>query len=176
MKMVPTLCIVDVQPYFEAADHVIKSVVNQIHAHRRLGSQIILVEFDPANLGHSAEEVLVALSDYGKAHRVTKYGDDGSFVVLRLAEEKKISLKHVNICGVNTCCCVRETGVGLVEEGSNVTLIKEASWCSIDIGQWVGDHSCFEHDPHICLRDIAADFREVKLVKQRNMYEGILAR
>jgi hypothetical protein len=151
----PTLCIIDVQPYFKAARRVTAAVVKQIHEHRRMGSSIILVEYDPIKLGHSSEEILIALSDYGRSIRVVKRYDDGSDEIADKAHDRKISLKNINICGVNACCCVKETALGLAKMGCNVKLIKEASWCELD---WppVG------HDSEDCMSLLECELSEVK--------------
>jgi nicotinamidase-related amidase len=139
-----TLAIIDVQPRFEAAAHIVPRVVHQIDLARRRQDGVIVVELN----GRSHDEIYKALHGYNR-HTITKKKiDDGSDNIIWAARSRNYSLNRIRLCGVNTCACVKSTIYGLNK--SNVFGRIEAAYDAIN---------CTHSYRQQCLEDLETAIR-----------------
>jgi len=110
----PVLCIIDVQPKFDAAARIVAQTIALVAKFRRSGFPIFLVEY--FGYGRSHDSLCKAVSGYGPLYRVIKDLNDGSDEVISVAKINNVSLDRIVICGVNTCYCVCETATGIIKK------------------------------------------------------------
>ena len=151
----PVLCIIDVQPYFAAAQEVVAGVLDQIKSFKENNRPIILARFH--NCGPSYNEIIEALRGYEKAHHVCKSDDDGSQAIMLYAKKSKLSIKHMVLCGVNTCCCVSETAISLARRGHKIHLSEKAL-------------SCFCKDKYGCIKTLTDDLVDVYVAREKEKH------
>ncbi len=127
-KKAAPLVIVDMQPFFDAANHkgTIKECLKLISFAKRQKALIILVEYD--YYGKSCVELTRALRNYPHKMLVLKTRDNGGYEVFNALKEKGLSFKTYRFCGVNATCCVHDTISGLLshQPKAKIEVVKEA--------------------------------------------------
>jgi len=109
-----TLCIVDVQPRFDAAEGIVLDVIKEIKLARKRKAGIVLVEYDGYGDDISYEEVYKALDKYPFYDVVTKGTDNGGPEVIDIMQAQSYyDFNRIRICGCNACYCVRDTAMHL---------------------------------------------------------------
>ena len=124
-----TLCIIDMQPFFNSsqADFVIEGVLNQIRLAKRRDAGVVLVEY--VSCGGTDKRIKEALKGYKRFYKVRKNSNDGSKVIINAIKCKhSFSKKRIRVCGVNTGYCVYETAAGLANKlpGVSIELAEDA--------------------------------------------------
>lgn len=107
-----TLVVIDMQPVFPAAEEVLYPVIDLIKSAMVDKSNIVVVEYSYDGSVHTYEQILDKIENYPLKAIVKKRQDNGS----KQVQEALHSFEHNNelkICGVNLCCCVRDTALGL---------------------------------------------------------------
>lgn len=124
------LCVIDMQPYFCAAGHLvlIDSVLNEIKLAIKKGDPIFIVEY--LECGPTCADILNAVKGYDHLHFIRKKYDDGSKEIVKYIQQynsspRKETTKRkplteaqksiIRICGVNTWACVARTLKGLAK-------------------------------------------------------------
>lgn len=130
MNTKEALVVIDMQPAFSATKKVLRPVVNEVKRAIRQETPILLVELHNGidNFGTTHENIAKLVEDYPHAKFVSKPRNDGSSQIARALDETwglggEVSLQ---VCGVNTRACVRETVEGLRMEGYDITVLAEA--------------------------------------------------
>ncbi len=130
------LVIIDIQERLAAVmkekDKVINNCLHLIELSRLLNIPIILTEQYPKGLGPTVEEIKNALPEYKPIEKLTfSCCDEPSF----LDEIKKINKKTLILSGMETHVCLLQTCIGLISEGYNVHIVKDAI-CSRSKDNW----------------------------------------
>src|SRR3990172_7835106 len=103
-----TLVIVDMQPYFDSCDdEVVDEAVKEIRRAKEQRTGVVVVEF--GGCGPTDSSIQKVLRGYDRQAWVTKDDDDGGRAVVNAAHQHGFWNKSWRFCGVNTCCCVRDT-------------------------------------------------------------------
>lgn len=103
-----TLCIIDMQPCFEAATKPLANrIVKEIAQSKKRREGIILLEY--YSIGDTHKNIIRELKSYDRQTIITKRDDDGAVELLATAQSLRFNMNHFRICGVNACCCVWET-------------------------------------------------------------------
>jgi len=151
--MKTVLCVIDVQPRFNAAELIISDVVYQIQLAITRKSPILIVEY---GLDHCSHNEIYKALNYYSPHLwdiVKKTSDNGSYEVITKMKSKGFLFNRVRICGVNTCACVRSTALGLKQSGlfNRVEVAENAVNCA------------FHH--YACYEDLIYDLQRRKKQK-----------
>lgn len=116
------LIVIDMQPAFEASGQVLRPVLEIITKAQKRESDIIVVEYDLTDRDRYSETEKVThkaitkqLKKYRKKHLVIKERNDGSSEVFNYMQKNEIPHQIVQVCGVNTSACVKETVWGLYQ-------------------------------------------------------------
>jgi nicotinamidase-related amidase len=117
-----SLVVVDMQSYFAASrfKRVRQVVLWEVHRARQHGWPIVLLEAD--DCGQTLGSIRLAVKDYHRAFRMTKWEEDGSDKVAMTLEGGVTRSKSVRVVGVNTDQCVYATVAGLRSLGYQVTV------------------------------------------------------
>lgn len=114
------LIVIDMQPAFTATKIALNPVLEIIAKAQKRESDIVLVEFNLDDRDHYTEtekvthrKITKQLQGYRKKHLVRKDYNDGSLEVAEYLINNGIQHKIVQVCGVNTGACVKETVWGL---------------------------------------------------------------
>lgn len=126
----PTLCVIDMQPKFYSSRHCLKEVLKQIEISKANKEGIVVIEYGGHGPSHKA--IKRALKDYPLTTTTIKEDDGGSQEFLTTAEKSGFSLDVVIAVGVNRGYCVYETVRGILENGTPVQVIENATWASED--------------------------------------------
>lgn len=112
-----TLCVIDMQPGFNASEDIINEVTKEIELAKRRKDGIVFIELNP-DLNGNTHKVLLDVAHMGGYEKIactTKYGGDGSsHFIDTVGATGWFPLKRVRVCGVNRGACVRDTVNGLV--------------------------------------------------------------
>ena len=122
------LVVVDMQPGFLSSVPVIKEVAREIRRAKRLGSHIMIVEYEFYQRTH--ECLLSLIEGYENQSFVMKNRDGGGPHINSMMNRCKLpDFENFRLCGVNFGACVRRTAEGLSERFlfSKVEVIKKAS-------------------------------------------------
>lgn len=137
-----TLCIVDMQDYFETSKHCLKGVLDEVHHAIATETPIIIVEYwtgwrtPGKKLSKTNKPIRDLVKNYEHKTYVKKCSDGGGEQVFKAAKRKKFPVDNVRMVGVNRSFCVYETAVQLlyIQEQKKikgeVSVVKGASWCS----------------------------------------------
>jgi nicotinamidase-related amidase len=130
------LVIIDIQERLAAImkqkDSVISNCLHLIELSRMLNLPIVLTEQYPKGLGQTVEEIKKALPIYRPVEKLTfSCCDEPAF----LTGIKKLSRKNLVITGMETHICLLQTCMGLLKNGFNVHLVKDAV-CSRTKENW----------------------------------------
>lgn len=139
------LCIIDVQERFSAAKEVLSEIVEQIELARKHNEMVVVVE---VGTQPSYNEIYKALKGYNNWITVKKTFDCGSLEIIE-ALGKNSKIDTINVCGVNTCQCVRATARGLLQskEFNRINMIYKAV-------------NCIHKDGHVCIAALKEVFGE----------------
>lgn len=131
------LCIVDMQPVFEAANNpkTLLEVKKLILRAIKTNSKILFLEyyFPEKKLKHTTHPELLALvKNYNNFAILSKDNDDGSEEILDSlsGDARKFQYKF---CGVNTDVCVFKTVKNLsiyLKSKNKIKIVKNACWAS----------------------------------------------
>lgn len=129
----PVLVVMDMQPGFKAAQDAITQyfVKQEVTRAREEGRPIIIVEYDPHEMGHTYESITSLIEGYDQADTITKSGDDGSAEILKCCSDKGFSTLSFRMCGVNSDACLLESIQGLAEKlpGCRIAVPQDACNC-----------------------------------------------
>lgn len=133
-----TLVLVDMQPYFEAANsrRVRANCKREIEKAMDRRAAIIFVEFN--NCGPTVKSLIEMTDDYDRRFFAYKDCDDGSAEVSDVINVNGLAAKKLKVCGVNTDCCVKATVTGLTARlpNANIQVIGDA--CNSDYNHLLG--------------------------------------
>ncbi len=121
------LVVIDIQ---EAFRHVIPEfseiaarALTAIWGFQALGLPVLVTEQYPKGLGHTAEEILVAVKDHVEIFEKTAFSSCGSDAFAERLDELGVS--QVVICGLETHVCVNQTAHDLIHNGFQVHLLTD---------------------------------------------------
>lgn len=123
------LLVIDMQKESRSAPYIVEQVKELIQCSVRLGVMIIYIELHKK--GEIYPELFEPVMDYPNAYIIQKYESDGSEEIMSLFHLIKFFPKHIIMCGVNRCACIRYTVLGLREKGykHSIQIDKRASGC-----------------------------------------------
>ncbi len=129
----PVLVVMDMQPGFPASQDAITQwfVKQEVTRAREEGRSIIIVEYDPHEMGETYDSIKSLIEGYDLAKIISKSGDDGSSEILKLCEAKGFSTQSFRMCGVNSDACLLESIQGLAEKlpQCRITVVQDACNC-----------------------------------------------
>jgi len=132
------LLIIDIQERLAAAmeykvrEVVIKNCQHLIEISKMLNIPVALTEQYPKGLGQTVDEIKDSLSEYKP---IEKLAFNCCYESNFMDEIKKLNKKTFVITGMETHICVLQTCIGLLKEGFNVHLVKDAV-CSRTKENW----------------------------------------
>jgi hypothetical protein len=126
--MFTSLCIIDMQPYFKSSFGCLNSVLREIRLAKKRKAHIVVVEYDPHEIGQSHSEIFETIGKYKNISIVEKNQMDGSFEVTGALS--LIRTKKIRMVGVNRCYCVESTAEGLRDFGFKVDVKDYATSCT----------------------------------------------
>lgn len=133
--MKTALCIIDMQYRFaSSAEAIVNKVISQVRLAQRKNSPIIVVEYvNPYTLEVDIEEektfseIWDAIGEYPNVLSCKKEFDDGGDEVYNLLLDNQIKDVKLRLTGVNTDCCVYETGSTLIDYGIQLEVSASAT-------------------------------------------------
>ncbi len=130
------LLIVDIQdrlaPVMKFRDQVVRNCLHLIELAKMQSVPIVVTEQYPRGLGRTVAEIQAALPAYRPVEKMTfNCCEEPSF----LDEIKKTGRTKVILTGMETHICVLQTGLGLLKEGLDVHLVRDAA-CSRTKENW----------------------------------------
>lgn len=137
-----TLLVIDVQPYFDAANNrrVISNCKREIRKAMSDKAAIILVEY--IGCGRSNSGITKMVEKYDRGFVVLKDDDDGSDEISNVIEHFKLPKSRIKVTGVNTNACVQDTVTGMVSKYANkrlsISIVADACNAMSDSGHVYG--------------------------------------
>lgn len=130
------LLIIDIQERLAAVmkmkDAVVENCLHLIELSKMLSIPIIVTEQYPKGLGPTVEPLRNSLSDYRPVEKLTfSCCDEPSF----LDAIRNLNSKTLIVTGMETHICILQTSIGLLREGFNVHLVRDAV-CSRTKENW----------------------------------------
>jgi nicotinamidase-related amidase len=130
------LVIIDIQERLAAIMKQREAVVNNslhlIEIAKIMNIPIVITEQYPKGLGRTVKEIVNAVPDYKPLEKLTfSCCDELTF----LKEIKALDKKTLIIAGMETHVCVLQTCIGLVRDGYNVHIVRDAI-CSRTKENW----------------------------------------
>jgi nicotinamidase-related amidase len=130
------LLIIDIQDrlatVMKMKDAVVNNCVHLIELAKLLDIPVVLTEQYSKGLGQTVEEIRKALPVYRPVEKLTfSCCEEPAF----LSEIKKLDKKTLILTGMETHICVLQTCIGLLQNGFNVHLVKDAV-CSRNKENW----------------------------------------
>lgn len=117
-----------------------------------LNLPVFITEQYPKGLGTTVNNIKEAV-------QTAKYYEKTAFNALLeidlLTELKKSSRKQVIICGIETHICVHQTAAGLIEQGFDVTVVKDACGCRFEESHVSGIN---------CMQNNGSDIKTTEMV------------
>jgi hypothetical protein len=113
-----TLCVVDMQPGFNACYSIVQETVREIRLAKKRGDGIVFIELHPRPNGKTLSRLkeVAHAGGYKKIVYTKKNWDDGSLEFIDAAGAAGwFPLKRVRVCGVNRGACVMSTVKGLID-------------------------------------------------------------
>ena len=140
------LVVIDMQDKFRAShdQQTIWFVKQEILRAKQAGMAIIIVEFDPHEMGSTHLEIVELLEGYERCTTVIKTQNDGSEEIVEACLDNGFWMEDFRICGVNSDACVLETVTGLLERISScdISVVQDACNClaGMDNDVWSEDY------------------------------------
>lgn len=129
----PVLVVMDMQPGFTAAQDAITKwfVKQEVTRAREEGRPIVIVEYDPHEMGETFDDIRALVEGYELAVIITKGDDDGSAEILHICEKKGFPIASFRMCGVNSDACLLESIQGLADKlpECSITVVQDACNC-----------------------------------------------
>jgi nicotinamidase-related amidase len=130
------LAIIDIQEKLAAVmndrNEVVKNCLHLIELAKMLNIPVVITEQYPKGLGSTANEIRDALPSYQPIEKLTfNCCDEPAF----LNKIKQLNKKSVILTGMETHVCVLQTCTGLLKDGFNVHIVKDAV-CSRTKENW----------------------------------------
>jgi nicotinamidase-related amidase len=130
------LVIIDIQERLAAVmkmkDAVVSNCLHLIELAKMLNIPIVLTEQYPKGIGQTEESIRKALPEYRPIEKLTfSCCDEPSFP----DAIRKLNKKTLIVTGMETHICILQTSIGLLREGFNVHLVKDAV-CSRTKENW----------------------------------------
>ncbi|MEW6054369.1 MAG: hydrolase [Nitrospirota bacterium] len=121
------LLIIDIQErlaaVMKAKEPVVQNCIHLIELAKMLGIPVIVTEQYPKGLGQTVEEIRSSLAEYRPVEKMTfSCCDEPAF----LDAIRKLNRKTLIVTGMETHICVLQTSLGLILNGFNVHLVKDA--------------------------------------------------
>jgi len=135
-KNTTALVIVDIQERLAAVmkmkDAVVSNCLHLIELAKMLDIPIVLTEQYPKGIGQTVEPIRKALPEYRPIEKLTfSCCDEPSFP----DAIRKLNKKTLVVTGMETHICILQTSIGLLRDGFNVHLVKDAV-CSRTKENW----------------------------------------
>ena len=135
-KSKTALLIIDIQDRLAAVmkhkEAVVTNCLHLIELSKMFNMPIVVTEQYPKGLGQTVEEIRKALPVYQPIEKLTfSCCDEAAFI----NEIKKLNKKNIILTGMETHICILQTCIGLLENGFNVHLVKDAV-CSRSKENW----------------------------------------
>jgi len=133
------LVVVDMQREFPAHKDALPAVQKEIQKSIDNNEMVIVLEYarkeegvGPIKPTDTVKTITKLLEKYGNVFYIGKLEDDGSRHIQDFLKSTNIQQnKRIKLCGVNGCCCVNDTLVGLKLKGyKNSSVLKHAIACS----------------------------------------------
>ena len=122
------LVVVDVQEAFRTAIPdfalVASRVSTSVRGFQVLGVPVLVTEQYPKGLGHTAEEILLALPDDFEVFEKTVFSSCGAGMFVKRLND--LGIKQVVLCGLETHVCVNQTAHDLLDSGYQVHVLTDA--------------------------------------------------
>jgi nicotinamidase-related amidase len=130
------ILVVDIQEklanIMKAREAVVNNCLHLIELSKLLAVPVVVTEQYPKGLGRTVEEIRNALPEYKPLEKMTfSCCDEPAFI----SEIKKLNKKIVILTGMETHICVLQTCIGLLHNGLNVHLVRDAV-CSRTKENW----------------------------------------
>jgi nicotinamidase-related amidase len=130
------LVIIDIQERLAAVmkmkDAVVSNCLHLIELAKMLDIPIVLTEQYPKGIGQTVEPIRKALPEYRPIEKLTfSCCDEPSFP----DAIRKLNKKTLVVTGMETHICILQTSIGLLREGFNLHLVKDAV-CSRTKENW----------------------------------------
>ncbi|BCB95212.1 hydrolase [Dissulfurispira thermophila] len=121
------ILIIDIQErlanVMKMREDVIKNCLHLIELSRMMNLPVVVTEQYPKGLGQTVTEIKDALPSYQPIEKLTfSCCEEPNF----LNEIKRLNKKTIILTGMETHICVLQTCIGLVKEGFNVHVVKDA--------------------------------------------------
>jgi len=121
------LVVVDIQEAFRNAVPDFAVIASRaslvVRGFQILGIPVIVTEQYPEGLGHTAEEISLALPDDFEVFEKTAFSSCGAGPFVAKLEE--LGVKQVVLCGLETHVCVNQTAHDLLDRGFQVHLLAD---------------------------------------------------
>jgi len=135
-KDTSALLIIDIQDRLAAVmkhkEAIVNNCLHLIELSKMFNIPIVLTEQYPKGLGQTVEELRNALPAYRPVEKLTfSCCDEPSF----FSEIKRLNKKSLILTGMETHICILQTCIGLLQNGFNVHLVKDAV-CSRTKENW----------------------------------------
>jgi nicotinamidase-related amidase len=108
------LCIIDMQPFgFSNSKLIIENVVQLVRAAMLAKAFIVIAHF--RGCGDTHVNIMNELEAYSYKEYVWHNKNDKSKLIQQILQSRKILVRQIKVCGVNTEYCVKDTVHGLAK-------------------------------------------------------------
>lgn len=127
------LVVIDMQSFFPASNSpsTIAAVVREVKTAVARNLPVIIVEYDPTEIGRTHDRILRVIANYPRAVTITKAAADGSREIMEACLINGLSLDELRVCGINSDACILETVEGYhnLVPTSTITIVRDACNC-----------------------------------------------
>lgn len=130
VNMSSILVVIDMQKGFDTSKSSIKHVERLISEYKKRERPILFVTIP--GFGELYDELADASKDYTYKFAIEKNSTDGSQNIMDFFQKTKMSPDRITVVGLNTCCCVYKTVVGLndkLPQDSSVKILVDPQGC-----------------------------------------------
>lgn len=121
------------QKFFPAANNpaTVQAVSKEVKAAIQRRQPVLIVEYDPSEVGPTHDCILELVSRYARALRITKHAADGSHQLLDVCILNNLPHSRLRVVGVNSDACVLETIEGYISlvPDCTITVVRPACNC-----------------------------------------------
>ena len=134
------LVVIDLQEAFRQAipdfGEVVANVARMARGAQILGVPVLVTEQYPRGLGHTAEEIRLALPDEQEIIEKTAFSSCGAAAFNERLQALRV--KHVIVCGIEAHICVNQTVHDLLAQGYAAHLLRDCISARFDHNKQAG--------------------------------------
>lgn len=146
------LVVIDMQEWFSAWSRCLPAVLRAIDKAMLRRERIAVVEYEGSDHGETLPCIRRLVEGYPLLTWVSKDSDGGGSAMQEMGLVRPSRWRY-RLVGVNTCACVMQTAMDLIEMGCEVEVLYHATACDLDpedCSEWTSKRIEAHEEKHRC--------------------------